>query len=386
VIDLIGVAKSFFLFGVIALAFAPLMTWIERKQSALMQDRLGANRADVMGFTFIGLFHPVADMLKMVTKEVLIPEGAHRLVYSAAPYIAAIPAMIGFAVIPFGGTYEAFGARFSLTVADLDWGVLYVLAIGSIATYGSMLAGWASNSNYGMLGSLRVSAQMLSYEVAMGISLIGVFLCFGTLRLSEMGMAQQETFRVLGFLENFGWIAPGAAWIDWLRLPMWGIFLQPLAFFLFLTAIMAENKRAPFDTPEGESEIIAGYFVEYSGMNFGIYLMAEWVEVVVISGLVVAMFLGGWAIPWLSDAQLISALSGPFGPDWGNLVAMGIHVGVFFTKVVVLIFFQMLIRWSMPRFRYDHVMNLGWKILLPLSLANIVVTALAILWIGDLGR
>jgi NADH-quinone oxidoreductase subunit H len=383
---LIIAAKAFFLFGVIALAFAPLMTWIERKQSALMQDRLGANRADVFGFTIIGLFHPVADMLKMVTKEVVIPEGAHRLIYSAAPYIAAIPAMIGFAVIPFGGTYEAFGARFSLTVADLDWGVLYVLAIGSIATYGSMLAGWASNSNYGMLGSLRVSAQMLSYEVAMGISLIGVFLCFGTLRLTEMGVAQQETFRVLGFLEHFGWLAPGAAWLDWLRLPMWGIFLQPLAFFLFLTAIMAENKRAPFDTPEGESEIVAGYFVEYSGMNFGIYLMAEWVEVVVISGLVVAMFLGGWSIPWLADAQLVSLLSGPLGPDWGNLVAMAIHVGVFFAKVVVLIFFQMLIRWSMPRFRYDQVMNLGWKILLPLSLANIVVTALAVLWIGDLTR
>jgi NADH-quinone oxidoreductase subunit H len=382
-IDLIGAAKSLFLFTVIALAFAPLMTWIERKQSALMQDRLGANRADVLGFRIMGLFHPVADMLKMVTKEVVVPEGAHRLIYTLSPYVAAIPAMISFAVIPFGGTYEAFGARFSLIVADLDWGVLYVLAIGSIATYGSMLAGWASNSNFGMLGSLRVSAQMLSYEVAMGISLIGVFLCFGTLRLTEMGAMQQETFRVLGFLEHLGWVAPGTAWVAWLRLPLWGIFLQPVAFFLFLTAIMAENKRAPFDTPEGESELVAGYFTEYSGMNFGIYLMAEWVEVVVISGLVVAMFLGGWAIPWVSDAALVAALSGPLGPDWGNLVAMAIGVGVFFFKVVVLIFFQMLIRWSMPRFRYDQVMNLGWKILLPLALANIVVTALGILVIEE---
>jgi NADH-quinone oxidoreductase subunit H len=381
--DAIAVAKSFFLFAVVALAFAPLMTWIERKQSALMQDRLGANRADVLGFTFIGLFHPVADMLKMVTKEVVVPEGAHRLIYTLSPYVAAIPAMISFAVIPFGGTYEAFGQRFSLIVADLDWGVLYVLAIGSIATYGSMLAGWASNSNYGMLGSLRVSAQMLSYEVAMGISLIGVFLCFGTLRLTEMGMAQQETFRVLGFLEHFGWVAPGSAWIGWLRLPMWGIFLQPLAFFLFLAAIMAENKRAPFDTPEGESELVAGYFTEYSGMNFGIYLMAEWIEVVVISGLVTAMFLGGWSIPWLSDAQLIGLLSGPLGPDWGNLAAMAIHVGVFFTKVLALIFLQMLVRWSMPRFRYDQVMNLGWKILLPLSIANIVVTAVGVLIVQE---
>jgi NADH-quinone oxidoreductase subunit H len=381
--DLVAAAKALFLFSVVALAFAPLMTWVERKQSALMQDRLGANRADIFGFRVIGLFHPLADMIKMVTKEVVVPEGAHRFLHAASPYIAAIPALISFAVIPYGGTYEAFGRQFSLVVADLDWGVLYVLAIGSIATYGSMLAGWASNSNYGMLGSLRVSAQMLSYEVAMGISLIGVFLCFGSLRLTEMGVAQQETFRVLGFLEHLGWVAPGSAWIDWLRLPMWGIFLQPLAFFLFLAAIMAENKRAPFDTPEGESEIVAGYFIEYSGMNFGIYLMAEWIEVVVISGLVTAMFLGGWSIPWLADAQLIAALSGALGPDWGNLAAMAIHVGVFFAKVVALIFFQMLVRWSMPRFRYDQVMNLGWKILLPLSIANIVVTALGVLVVQE---
>jgi NADH-quinone oxidoreductase subunit H len=210
-----------------------------------------------------------------------------------------------------------------------------------------------------------------------------VFLCFGTLRLTDMGLAQQETFRVLGFLEHFGWVAPGSAWLGWLQLPMWGIFLQPLAFFLFLAAIMAENKRAPFDTPEGESELVAGYFTEYSGMNFGIYLMAEWIEVVVISGLVAAMFLGGWSIPWLSDAQLVGLLSGPLGPDWGNLAAMAIHVGVFFTKVIALIFLQMLVRWSMPRFRYDQVMNLGWKILLPLSIANIVVTAIGVLVVQE---
>ena len=167
---------------------------------------------------------------------------------------------------------------------------------------------------------------------------------------------------------------------------MWGILLQPLGFFMFLAAIMAENKRAPFDTPEGENEIIAGYHIEYSGMKFGLFLMGEWIEVVVIAGLMTAMFLGGWSIPYLSDTQLIAGLGSVFGPNMGNVLAMVIHVGVFFSKVIVLIWFQMLLRWSLPRFRYDQVMNLGWKILLPLSLANIVVTALGILIIDEIIR
>ena len=199
-----------------------------------------------------------------------------------------------------------------------------------------------------------------------------------------MGEAQQETFRLLGFIEHFGWAAAGTAWVDFLKLPMWGVFLQPLAFFLFMTAIMAESKRAPFDTPEGESEIVAGYHIEYSGMKFGLFTMGELVEVVVISGLMTAIFLGGWSIPWLSDVELIGGLAGYFGPNLANVLAMLVHVGVFFGKVFAMIFFQMLIRWSMPRFRYDQVMNLGWKILLPLSLANILVTGLVILIIDEI--
>ena len=162
---------------------------------------------------------------------------------------------------------------------------------------------------------------------------------------------------------------------------MWGIILQPLAFWIFLTALMAENKRAPFDVPEGESEIIAGYFIEYSGMKFGLFYMGEWIEIVVISGLMTAMFLGGWSLPWISDADIVGFLAGIFGPNLGNVFAMLIAVGVFMAKVLVLIFFQMLLRWSLPRFRYDQVMNLGWKILLPLSLANVMVTGLVILWL-----
>jgi len=377
------VVVALFIFALVVLVFAPIMTWVERKQSALMQDRIGANRASIGGIKALGLIHPLADVIKMITKEDTMPTGAHPFIHLISPFIAVTPAMISFAVIPYGGTYDLWGAHFTLCVADLDYGVLYLFAIGSIATYGSMLAGWAGNNNYGMLGSIRVSAQMISYEVALGVTVIGLFMIFGTLRLTEMGVLQEQTFRVFGFLEYLGWVAPGTRWLDWFTLPMWGIVLQPLPFFMFLTALMAENKRAPFDTPEGESEIVAGYFIEYSGMKFGLYMMGEWIEVVVISALLAAMFLGGWTLPWLPEKTLIAALIPAFGANIANLMAMLLAVGVFLGKVVGLIFFQMLVRWSMPRFRYDQVMNLGWKILLPLSLANIVLTAVGILLVKE---
>jgi len=377
---------SIFLFALVLLVFAPIMTWVERKQSALMQDRIGANRASILGFKALGLIHPLADVIKMITKEDTIPTGAHKLLHLVSPFIAVAPAIISFAVIPYGGTYEMWGAHVSLCVADLDYGVLFIFAIGSIATYGSMLAGWAGNNNWGMLGSIRVSAQMISYEVALGISVVGLFMIFGTLRLTEMGLLQQETFRLFGFLEHFGWVAQGTAWIDWITIPMWGLVLQPLPFFMFLTALMAENKRAPFDTPEGESEIVAGYFIEYSGMKFGLYMMGEWIEVVVISALLTAMFLGGWTLPWLPEASIISYMTPLVGENMANVAAMVLAVHVFLIKVIVLIWFQMLIRWSMPRFRYDQVMDLGWKILLPLSLANVVITGLGILIVQEVTR
>jgi NADH-quinone oxidoreductase subunit H len=380
------VIVAVFLFAVIALVFAPVMTWVERKQSALMQDRVGANRADIFGIKALGLIHPLADVIKMLTKEDTIPTGAHRFVHAISPFIAVFPAVISFAVIPYGGSYSAWGVDWKLVVADLDYGILFLFAIGSIATYGSMLAGWAGNNNWGLLGSIRVSAQMISYEVAMGATLIGVFMIYGTLKLTDLGLAQQETFRLLGFLEHFGWVQPGSALVDAITIPMWGIVTQPLAFFMFTAAIMAENKRAPFDVPEGESEIVAGYFIEYSGMKFGLYMMGEWIEMVVIGGLLTALFLGGWSIPWVPDHVLIGGLSEVFGPNMGNVLAMVIHVIVFFAKLIAMVFFHMLVRWTQPRFRYDQVMNLGWKILLPLSLVNIVATGLAILIIEEIVR
>jgi NADH-quinone oxidoreductase subunit H len=306
-----------------------------------------------------------------------------------APLIAALPAVIAYAIIPYGGVYTFGDTELSLVVADPDWGLLYIFAIGSIATYGTVIAGWASNNNWSLLGSLRASAQMISYEVTMGLSVVGVFMVFQTLSLQEMSLAQDTTFRLLGFLEVFGIWDPLPAALAWIRLPFWGIFLQPLAFLMFLTAIMAENKRPPFDIPEAESELVAGYFTEYSGMRFGLFFMSEFIEVVVIAGLITSLFLGGWSIPWISQQALIDTIANGFGPfaGFGTGFATGLclilHVLCFFAKVVVMIWFQMLLRWSLPRFRYDQVMDLCWKILLPLSIANILVTAVVMLVIQE---
>jgi len=379
------VLKMLFIVLVMMGAFLPLITWVERKQAAIMQDRIGANRADLFGIRALGLLHPAADVLKLLSKEDVVPEGASRVLHLLAPILALVPAIITLAVIPFGGTY-VFGERsLQLVVADIDWGMLYVFAVGSIATYGAVIAGWASNNNWGLLGSMRASSQMISYEVTMGLSLVGVFMVFGTLGLPEMAAAQDTTFRVLGFVEHFGWVAQLPAWLDWVRLPAWGLFLQPLGFLLFLTCIMAENKRPPFDAPEGESEIIAGYHVEYSGMRFGLFYTAEFLEVPVIGALVATLFLGGWSVPYLSQETLIGGVSSVFGVGFATGVCLIVHVVTFLAKVVFLIWFQMLLRWTLPRFRYDQVMDLCWKMILPLSIANVFVTALVILFLEDLG-
>src|SRR5215470_5767730 len=372
------IVKTVFIIGVVVGALAPVITWVERKQSAVMQDRIGANRADVAGVTILGLLHPAADVLKLLSKEDVVPEGANRFLHLISPLIAAVPAIVAFAVIPFGGVYTFGDSRLSLVVADPDWGLLYIFAIGSLATYGTVMAGWSSNNNWSLLGGMRASAQMISYEVTMGLSVVGIFMVFHTLKLQDMAVAQDTTFRLFGFLERvFGLHVPG--WLGWLRLPAWGIFYQPLGFLMFLTAIMAENKRPPFDTPEGESEIIAGFHLEYSGMRFGLFFMSEFIEVVVIAGLVATLFLGGWAIPWLSTDAIIASVGATFGTGFATGLCILLHFLTFMLKVVVLIWLQMALRWTLPRFRYDQVMDLCWKILLPLSIANILVTAVVML-------
>ncbi len=377
---MIVVAKTLFILLAVMLFFAPLLTWIERKQSAVMQDRIGANRADLFGMTFLGLLHPLADLIKLLAKENVVPAEANRFLHALAPILSAVPAVIAFAVIPYGSSYRFGDFEITLVAADIDWGVLYLLAIGSLATYGAVLAGWASRSNWSMLGAIRTTAQMISYEVTMGLSLVGVFMVFGSLRLTDIAAAQDTTFRLFGFLDLLPGLLPaGPGWLDGVRLPAWGLFLQPLAFVLFFTCILAENKRPPFDLPEADSELVAGYFTEYSGMRFGLFYMAEFVEVVVIAGVMTVLFLGGWSIPWLSQQTLIGGVGSLLGVGFATAFCMLLHVACFFAKVAFMIWLQMLIRWSFPRFRYDQLMDLCWKIILPLSLLNVFLTAGGIL-------
>jgi NADH-quinone oxidoreductase subunit H len=372
--------KTAVILGVVVLALAPVITWIERKQSAVMQDRIGANRADIAGITVLGLFHPLADVIKLFAKEDFVPQGANRVMHTIAPLIAAIPAIVSYGVIPFGGVYYFGDYRLSLAVADPDWGILYIFAIASIATYGTVLGGWSSNNNWSLLGAMRASAQMISYEVTMGLSLVGIFMVFQTLSLVTMGLEQDTTMRVFGFVERLLGL-PMPAFLDWVRVPAWGIFYQPLGFVMFLACIMAENKRPPFDLPEAESELIAGFHMEYSGMRFGLFYMSEFIQVVVIAGLMTALFLGGWAIPYLDTDTIIGGVGSVFGTGFATGLCILLHFGTFMVKVLAMIWLQMALRWTLPRFRYDQVMDLCWKIILPLSIANILVTGAVMLMV-----
>ncbi|MBI2820750.1 MAG: NADH-quinone oxidoreductase subunit H [Acidobacteria bacterium] len=341
---------------VVLLNFVMLLTWAERKQSALIQDRIGANRASIFGWTLLGLFHPLADALKMITKEDFIPAGANRVVHTVAPFVALFFALISFAAIPFGDQLWVGGRAVALQVIDLNVGLLYVFAAMSMGIYGFVLAGWASNNNFSLLGGLRASSQMIAYEITLGATVIGLIMVFGTVDLQAMVRRQGDL--LFGFL------------------PAWGVFYQPLGFLLFTTAAMAETKRAPFDLPEGESEII-GYFVEYSGIKFGMFFMTDFVETVVMAALVVTLFFGGWQFPylygdgfhWPGGAQLPLPL---------NVVSV-IQVLAFLVKLAFFCWLFLLVRWTLPRFRYDQLMRLGWQMMLPVSVANVVVTGAVLL-------
>ena len=334
-----------------------LLTWVERKQSAIMQDRIGANRASIFGLRLWGLFHPLADAIKLLTKEDFMPARADRPLFTLAPFVSVFFALGAFATIPFGDTLRVAGREIPLQAVTLNAGILYVFAMLSLGVYGVMMAGWASANNYALLGGQRAAALMISAEIAIGASIMGVAMVYGSLNMME--------------------IARGQGALLWGWLPAWGIVTQPLGFVLFLTAGIAATKRIPFDLPEGESEII-GYFVEYSGMKFGMFMMADFVETVVIAGMTTALFLGGWQVPYLGAAG--------FNFPWGAAVTLShltvtlLQVLAFCLKVAVMCWFLMLIRWTLPRFRYDQAMRLGWLGLFPLSIANIVVTGLVLLW------
>jgi NADH-quinone oxidoreductase subunit H len=371
IVDVGIIAAKAFLVLFMVLNLAGVLGWIERKGSALIQDRIGANRASIFGFAGLGLVNTlIADPLKFLTKEDFVPPGGDRFLHTLAPCMAFFPALVTFAVIPFGDVLIWGDRVINLQVASVNIGILYVFAMTSLGVYGIVIGAWASNNKFSLLGGVRGAAQMISYEVAMGLSVIGILMVYGTLDLQEIARGQGALIQDL-LPGSLGFLKAGIGW-----LPAWGIFLQPLAFLLFFTAAVAETKRIPFDLPEGESELVAGYHVEYSGGKFLMFFAGEFAEIVTAAGLITTLFFGGWQVPYL--------MRDGFHFPWGETVLLPqlgvalLQVGAFTLKVVFFCWLQILLRWTLPRFRYDQVMRLGWKMLLPLALLNVVVTAIVI--------
>lgn len=359
------------------LTFGAILTWVERKQAALMSDRIGANRAYVrIPFTqvklvWMGLFHGMADGLKLLLKEDFRPNTFDRFAYNLAVWLAFVPVLLVFAVVPFGGTLDPGqlipplagwfeGRTYSMQIAPIDAGLLVVFAFAGISIIGAMLAGWASDNKFSLLGALRAGSQLLSYEVVLALTVLGLILIYGHVDLRAIVEWQSGT--VLGFL------------------PAWGIVVQPFAAILFLTASIAENKRIPFDLPEAESELISGYFTEYSAMKQGMFMLGEFIEIAIIGALFTTLFLGGYNLPWLTDAGFL--LPGGELIALPHAVVVVIQLLTFLAKMALVCSFQILVRWTLPRFRWDQLLRFAWTSLLPLALLNLAVTALAVWAIG----
>ena len=370
---LILAIKLFVVFNII-MGLASLCTWFERKASALMQDRIGANRAGAFWDTpLIKTSNPVVNVLavpvnyllivpaffvirwmgilgvintlvcdgvKALLKEDFVPEGMSTFVHALAPFFAVFPIFVAFALVPLAPDFTLGGYLIRPQVASIDAGILFILAMGSIAVYGVAFAGWCGNNKFALLGALRAAAQMISYELSMGIAFVAVIITYGTLDLYEMVTQQQ---RLIGGV-----------------LPAWGVFTQPLTFIILFIVGMAETKRGPFDLPESESELVAGYFTEYSGMKFLVFWLGEFAEIALFALILTILFFGGWDLPYVKLPE-----------QWWLTALIG-H-GVLMAKVVFFCVLQIVIRWTLPRFRFDQLMNLGWKGLLPLSIANLML-------------
>jgi len=330
-----------------SLGIAMYATWGERKVAAIMQDRLGPNRAGPMG-----LLQPLADGLKLFFKEEIIPDRSTRFIFILGPCLAMLTALMTSAVVPWGPDYIApSGRTITFQVADINIGILFVFGVVSLGVYGVMLGGWASNNKFSLLSSIRAASQAISYELAMGISLIALIMMSGSLSLRDI-VAQQH-----GFWDG-----------NWFS---WNVFKQPVGFIIFLTCAFAELNRAPFDLPECESELNMGYHQEYSSMKLGFYLFAEYINLFISSAIIVTLYFGGYNFPFMDQ---VAAATGP-------LLFSIICILVLISKAVGMVLFFMFVRWTLPRFRYDQLMKLGWKGLIPLALANMLITGMLVLWV-----
>ncbi len=374
---LIAAAIKIAVFIGITMSFVSICVIFERRFSAIIQDRVGPNRTmlplSILGFKkdlalpIGGLTQPIADGLKFILKEDFTPSYVRKFFFWLAPALVVVPALLTMAVIPFGSPMEIAGDIIPMAVADLNVGPLYIFAIASLSVYGITLAGWASNSKYPFFGGVRACAQMISYEIALGLSIVPVIMFFGGLNLGHIVEEQVNN--------------------GWLLLPLWGeglsverwLMLIPLgiSFIIFTTSIFAETNRMPFDLPECETELVGGYHTEYSSMKFALFFMGEYAAMVVGSALIVTLFLGGWSIGFGVDNLL------PAGAWWVSLL----HIGVFLGKVTFFILFFILVRWTVPRFRYDQLMNLGWIVFFEAALINVFLAALVIAYpsIGIIG-
>jgi NADH-quinone oxidoreductase subunit H len=334
------IEKSVFIVAIFAFTMVMAMysTWAERKVAAFLQDRVGPNRAG-----WGGLLQPLADGMKLFAKEEFEPDTKNKFLFFVGPAVAMSTALMTSAVIPWGDKLEIFGRTVYLQATDLDASLLYIFAILSVGVYGIMIGGWASNNKFSLMGAVRAASQMVSYEVAMGLSVIALIMMTGTLSLKEISVQQSGM--------------------------NWNVFYQPLGFLIFLICAFAETNRTPFDLAECESELIGGYHTEYSSMKMGFYLFAEYANMFISSTIIAVLYFGGYNYPgmqWMADNV---------GVNTANLLGML----ALFIKLCFFIFFYMWVRWTIPRFRYDQLMNLGWKILIPLSIINILITGICIL-------
>ena len=326
----------------ITLVVAMYATYGERKVASFLQDRIGPNRAGPFG-----IFQPLADGAKFFMKEEIIPDVSNKFLFILGPCIAITTALMAGVLIPWGSTIIIGGVEYSLQIADINVGILYVFGVVSIGVYGILIGGWASNNKFSLLGAIRASAQMISYELAMGIAIIALIMMTGTLSLNEITMQQAG--------------GTDGAW------NFWNVVYQPVGFLLFIICAFAECNRAPFDLPECETELVGGYHTEYSSMKLGFYLFAEYINMFISSAVISTLYFGGYNFPFMNE----------LGLDHNTLTILG--TVALFAKIFFFIFFFMWVRWTLPRFRYDQLMNLGWKSLLPLSIANLLVTAIVLI-------
>jgi NADH-quinone oxidoreductase subunit H len=425
----IALGKAVFIWA-LALTCILILIWFERKGAAFIQDRVGPNRAAILGVRLAGFIHNFSDVVKLLTKEMMVPAHANRWYFAFAPFVGITAVLFAFAVIPWADNLRFGSWDIPMQVSNLNAGILFILAITSLEVYGMIIAGWSSNNKFSLLGGLRSSAQMISYEIPLALSLVGVFMVFGTVQLGEIARGQGDL--LFGFL------------------PKWGVFVQPLGFIVFITAAFAEANRTPFDIPEGESEIVAGFHTEYSGIRFALFYMGEYVAIALASAMVTTLYFGGWQVPYfpterltanagtvlnamlavgavlslvamllfvvydkrlrgkwpkgdmrnqegriltvLAAGALVAHVAGLVYfrsitlPEWGSAtVALIAQIGAFVLKLLFFCWLFIWVRWTLPRFRYDQLMRLSWKGLIPLAFANIFITGLILLLVGRSG-